>query len=35
MGVPGLLEELPEIPDLLPESGGDHEQAAAANGTTG
>jgi hypothetical protein len=35
MGVPGLLQELPDIAALLSEGGGDCEQAAAAIGTTG
>ena len=35
MGDPGLREELPDIAALLPEGGGDREQAAAANGTAG
>ena len=35
MGDPGLLEELPDIPPLLPEGGGDREQAAPADGTAG
>ena len=34
IGDPCLLEELPNIAALLPEGGGDREQAAAANGTT-
>ena len=35
MGDPGLLQELPDIPALLPEGGGDREQSAAADGTAG
>ena len=35
MGNPGLLKELPDIAALLPQGGGDREQAAAADGTTG
>ena len=35
MGDPGLLEELPDIAALLPQAGGDREQAAAADGTAG
>ena len=31
MGNPGLLQELPDIAALLPEGGGDGEQAAAAD----
>ena len=31
MGDPGLLQELPDIAALLPERGGDREQAAAAD----
>ena len=33
MGDPGLLEELPDIPPLLPKGGGDREQAAPADRT--
>ena len=33
MGNPGLLQELPDIAALLPEAGGDGEQAAAADRT--
>ena len=33
MGNPGLLQELPDIAALLPEAGGDGEQAAAADCT--
>ena len=33
MGYPGLLHELPDIPALLSEAGGDREQAAAADCT--
>lgn len=33
MGNPGLLQELPEIPALLPQGGGDREQSAVADGT--
>ena len=33
MGDPGLLQELPDIPALLPEGGGNREQSAAADGT--
>ena len=33
MGDPGLLQELPDIPALLPEGGGDGEQAAPADRT--
>ena len=32
---PGLLQVLPDIAALLPEDGGDRQQAAAADGTTG
>ncbi len=31
MGNPGLLQELPDIAALLPEGGGNGEQAAAAD----
>ena len=33
MGDPGLLQELPDIPPLLPEGSGDREQAAPADRT--
>ena len=33
MGNPGLLEELPGIPALLPQAGGDREQSAATDGS--
>ena len=33
MGDPGLLEELPDIPPLLPEGCGDREQATPADRT--
>ena len=33
MGNPGLLQELPDIAALLPEGGGDGEQAAATDRT--
>jgi len=33
MGNPGLLQELPDIAALLPQGGGDREQAAAADHT--
>ena len=35
MGDPGLLEDLPGIPALLPQGGGDREQAATADSTAG
>jgi len=35
MGDPGLLHKSPDIPPLLPEGGGDREQAAAADGAAG
>ena len=35
MGDPGVLEEHPDIAALLPEGGGDSEQAAPADGTAG
>ena len=35
MGDPGLLQELPDIPLLLPQGGGDREQAATADSTAG
>jgi hypothetical protein len=35
MGDPGLFQELPCIPALLPEGGGDREQSATADGTAG
>jgi hypothetical protein len=35
MGDPGLLQELPGIPALLPQGGGDREQSATADGTAG
>lgn len=35
MGDPCLLQELPDIPALLPQGGGDGEQSAAADGTAG
>jgi hypothetical protein len=35
MGDPGKLQELPGIPALLPQGGGDREQSATANGTAG
>ena len=35
MGDPGLLQELHYIAALLPQGGGDREQAAAADGTAG
>ena len=35
MGDPGLLQKSPDIPPLLPEGGGDREQAAAADGAVG
>ena len=33
MGNPGLLQELPDIAALLPQGGGDREQAAEADRT--
>jgi hypothetical protein len=33
MGNPGLLQELPDIPALLPQGGGDREQSAAEDRT--
>jgi hypothetical protein len=33
MGDSGLLQELPDIPPLLPQGGRDREQATAADGT--
>ena len=35
MGNPGLLQELPDIPLLLSQAGGDREQAATADSTAG
>ena len=35
MGNPGLLQELPDSPTLLPQAGGDREQSATADGTAG
>jgi hypothetical protein len=35
MGNPGLLQELPDIPSLLSERGGDGEQACPADGSVG
>jgi len=35
MGNPGLLQELPDIPALLPQGGGDREQSATTDGTAG
>jgi len=35
IGNPGLLQKLPDIAALLPEGGGDGEQAAAADGAAG
>ena len=35
MGDPGLLQELPEIPSLLSEGGGDGEQACSADCAVG
>ncbi len=35
VGDPGLLQELPDIPPLLHEGGGDREQPAAADGAAG
>ena len=35
MGNPGLLQELPYIPSLLSEGGGDGEQACSADGAVG
>ena len=35
MADPGLLKETPDIAALLPRGGGNREQAAAADGTTG
>lgn len=35
MGNPGLLQELPDIPSLLSEGGGDGEQACPADGAVG
>ncbi len=35
MGDPGLLQELPGIPALLPQGGGAREHSAAADGTAG
>ncbi len=35
MSDPGLFQELPGIPALLPQGGGDREQSATADGTAG
>ena len=35
MSDPGLLQELPNIPLLLSQAGGDREQAATADSTAG
>ena len=35
MGNPGLLEELPGIPALLPQGGSEREQAATPDSTAG
>ena len=35
MGNPGLFQELPDIPSLLSEGGGDGEQACPADGSVG